>query len=100
MRANERKEKSSLALKQLEERLAKGSSSLQDALAKLQPRKGRGGARPGAGRPPKGEVPASERVIFRLTPEESSLLERFRQDGESTHQTARRVLLETLTKTR
>ena len=98
MRAKERKERASLALKQLEERLAKGSTALQDTLAKLQPRKGRGGVRPGAGRPTKGDAPASERVIFRLTPEETSLLGKFRQDGESTNQTARRVLLETLAK--
>jgi hypothetical protein len=99
MKAKERKEKAILAVEQLEKRLAQGSSTLQEALARLQPRKGRGGLRPGAGRPTKGEAPASERVIFRLTPEEAALLDKFRQLGESTNQTARRVLLETLVKT-
>ena len=99
MIAKERKENANLALKQLEERLAQGSSALQEVLAQLQPRKGRGGVRPGAGRPIKGTAPASERVIFRLTPEEATLLEKFCLDGESPNQTARRVLLETLAKT-
>ena len=96
MEAKDRKDKSDQAIKQLEERLAQSSSVLQEALTQLQPRKGRGGVRPGAGRPTKGKVPASDRVIFLLTPKETTLLEKFRQEGESTNQTARRVLLEVL----
>ena len=98
MTSIERKKEANLALKQLEEHLSQGTTVLQKALDKLQPRKGRGGVRPGAGRPTKGDSPASERVIFRLTPQQTALLEKSSIVGESPNQTARRVLLETLEK--
>ena len=98
MTSIKRKKQANRVLEELEERLSQGTTVLQKALDKLQPRKGRGGVRPGAGRPTKGEFPASERVIFRLTPQQTALLEKSSLAGESQNQTARRVLLESLEK--
>lgn len=54
--------------------------------------KKRGGKRDGAGRPCRGDEPASERVVFRITPEERDALLELADDGESHHQAARGII--------
>lgn len=98
MKAKDRKERAGTVVGELQQRLEQSSAELKKALGGLQPRKKRGGARPGAGRPLKKGVPASERVIFRLTPDEIELLKGECQEGESPNQAARRVLLGALRK--
>lgn len=61
-----------------------------------QEKRGRGGARKGAGRPKGSGAGASERVIFRLTPAQLATLTAAARPGESAGEAARRLLLELL----
>lgn len=56
---------------------------------------GHGGARPGAGRKPDGDVPASELVAFRLTPIQREQLLAL-QEGNTVHRIAKALVLRAL----
>jgi predicted HicB family RNase H-like nuclease len=71
--------------------------ALEELRKTAEKRKSRGGARTGAGRK-KVEKPASEKIIFRLTEDDTKALEKYKEEGESLNQTARRLLKERITK--
>lgn len=89
-----RKENALDMIEEFQKNIHQRSQNISKALESLQPK--RGGQREGAGRPLIGEVPTSERVIFRLTKEQLRLLEEKTEDGESPNQAARRILLNLL----
>lgn len=56
-----------------------------------------GGARPGAGRPPKQGEKSTCSVLFNIKPsEKTALLERFGEEGESIHKVCKRLVKQLL----
>lgn len=66
--------------------------ALQRAKGELVERKGRGGKRPGSGRPKRKEVAATEKKTVRLTPQELSESMELLEEGESWSEMVRRLI--------
>jgi hypothetical protein len=92
--ARTKKENVLNVLGELQTKITQRRQSISNVLQEIPPK--RGGHREGAGRPLLGDAPTSERVIFRLTKEQSLLLQQKTEEGESPNQAARRILLKTL----